>query len=362
MKPLLNRNQLRCSGLTVHDTPTMFDPASTHLIYDPASGIRIPLDLNGVISYFPTYAPTLEEANLMKSIALTSTANWTAVSAAFPDQQSISNFEAAVPYHPSQHMFMIEHDYTLLETSNDCDLHARLVAAVNVHPHQHSDLALEVDKMVYPNVDGCIAISALSTEERCSVLSPEVLAKRWGIGLNSAKAKLLNTTQDGVRNVYLPSERKTRKKTPWMHFPSFKGDYFTDQMFSKIPLAHNDTGGSLFTNGLGYDRFYPWKGKGEHPQALMEFIHDSGVPQTLVSDNALEETHGATCDICRKHHIKQRVTVPHSPWQNLVEASNPELKKSCRRMMRQTGTPTRLWTYCMTWCAAIRRLTYNSIP
>jgi hypothetical protein len=47
---LLNTNQLHCNGLTVHDTPTMFDPASTHSIYDPASGIHIPLDLNGVIS------------------------------------------------------------------------------------------------------------------------------------------------------------------------------------------------------------------------------------------------------------------------------------------------------------------------
>jgi hypothetical protein len=93
--------------------------------------------------------------------------------------------------------------------------------------------------------------------------------------------------------------------------------------------------------------------KGEHPQSLMEFIHDSGVPQTLVSDNAPEETHGTTRDLCRKYHIKQRVTVPHSPWQNLAEASICELKKSCRQMMRQNGTPTRLWTYGMTWCASI---------
>jgi hypothetical protein len=64
---------------------------------------------------------------------------------------------------------MIEHAETLLETSDDSDLHTCLVAAVNVHPHQYSNLALKVDKMVYPNVDGLIAISAISTEEQCSV-------------------------------------------------------------------------------------------------------------------------------------------------------------------------------------------------
>jgi hypothetical protein len=131
---------------------------------------------------------------------------------------------------------MIEHAQTLLVTSDDCDLHARLVAAVNVHPHQYSNLALEVDNA---SVDGRISISALSTEERRSDLSPEVLAKCWRI----AEATLLNTTQDGVRNVFLPSECKTCKKTPWMNFPSLKGDFYTDQMFSKIPLIHNHTGG-----------------------------------------------------------------------------------------------------------------------
>jgi hypothetical protein len=134
----------------------------------------------------------------MKLIVLTSTASWAAVSAVFPNQQRISKVEAAKPYHPTQHMFMIEHANTLLKTSDGCDLRAHLVAAVSVHPHQYLNLALEVDEMVHPNFDCRIAISALSTEVQRSVLSPELLAKCWGIGLNAANATLLNTTQDGV--------------------------------------------------------------------------------------------------------------------------------------------------------------------
>jgi hypothetical protein len=55
-------------------------------------------------------------------VFLSSTADWAAVSAAFPNQQRISKVEATKPYHPTQHMFMIEHADTLLETSDDCDL------------------------------------------------------------------------------------------------------------------------------------------------------------------------------------------------------------------------------------------------
>jgi hypothetical protein len=93
----------------------------------------------------------------------------------------------------------------------------------------------------------------LSTEQRKSVLSPELLAKRWGIGLNAAKTTLENTTQTGICNVFLPSECKVRKKAPWLSYPSIKSDFYTDQLFSKLKDVHNHNGGSVFTNGLGYD-------------------------------------------------------------------------------------------------------------
>ena len=91
-----------------------------------------------------------------------------------------------------------------------------------------------------------------------SVITPTILAQRWGIGLSAAKRTLENTTQEGVRNIFIPSERKTRLKAPWMNFPSIKGKFYTDQMFSKVKSMHGDIGGTIFTDGGGYDRFYPW--------------------------------------------------------------------------------------------------------
>jgi hypothetical protein len=102
---------------------------------------------------------------------------------------------------------------------------------------------------------------SLSSEQRRSILSPELLAKHWGIGLSAAKTTLENTTQTGIRNIFLPSERKVRKKAPWLSYPSKKRDFDTEQMFSKIKDVHNHNGGSVFTHGLGYDQFYPWRSK-----------------------------------------------------------------------------------------------------
>jgi hypothetical protein len=94
----------------------------------------------------------------------------------------------------------------------------------------------------------------------------------------------------------------------------------------------------------------------------MRFIHDVGVPHTLISDNAKEDMAGRDRDTCTRNRINVKTTVPHSPWQNLAEASIRELKKCVCRTIRRTGTPLRLWPYCMEWCAAVRRLIASSIP
>jgi hypothetical protein len=133
-------------------------------------------------------------------------------------------------------------------------------------------------------------------------------------------------------------------------------------MFSTERSIHGELGGSVFTNGHGYDRFYPWKSKKDHPEALMSFIHDVGIPQVMVTDGAPELTDGKTREVCREYRIKQMVTVPYSPWQNLAEASVRELKKGVRRVMRRTGAPRRVWTYAARLTTAVRRLTALDIP
>jgi hypothetical protein len=133
-------------------------------------------------------------------------------------------------------------------------------------------------------------------------------------------------------------------------------------MFSKVTALHGYTGVSVYTNGLGHDRIYPWKSKGQHADTIKSFIDDFGVPQTLISNRALEETHGRARDVYRHYRINMKATVPYSPWQNRAEASNRELKKAVRRTIRRTNTPYSLWAYCASYCAAIICLTSSSIP
>ena len=93
----------------------------------------------------------------------------------------------------------------------------------------------------------------------------------------------------------------------------------------------------------------------------MSFIHDVGIPQTIVADNAKELNLGEWKKICQRYHIQQKSTIPYSPWTNLAESSIRELKKGITRASRRQRSPKRLWCYCGEWVAAIRRLTALNI-
>lgn len=66
----------------------------------------------------------------------------------------------------------------------------------------------------------------------------------------------------------------------------------------------------------------------------MMFIHEVGVPKTLLPDLALEEMRGEWSKIIKQYHIDQRATEAKSPWQNPVEAEVRELKRIVRRVLK----------------------------
>ena len=97
--------------------------------------------------------------------------------------------------------------------------------------------------------------------------------------------------------------------------------------------------------------------KSETPNALMDFIHENGVPAWLVVDNAPEQNHARWNKIQREFHIWQTNTEPYSPWQNRAEGEIRVLKKMIKRLTLHCNSPKRLWCFAGELAAAIRRLT-----
>ncbi|KAI2502898.1 Reverse transcriptase (RNA-dependent DNA polymerase) [Fragilaria crotonensis] len=306
---LLNPNQLRANGVIVEDVPRQFDSKSSHSIYLPTAKLRIPLSLDGISSGFVGFCGAIG-----------------------PEDGSLAD---------------------------------RLVAAVNVAADDTAGdgLSGRNDNDVYPMDDESRKLFALSTSDKRSVITPEILSRRWGVGLDTAKRTLKVTTQSGIRNVLAKGERKVRQKLDHLAFPNLSGKWYSDTMFSKTQSIRGHLTAQVFTNGRGSDHFYPMKSKSmAGPNALMPFIQEVGIPQTIVTDNAPEEVHGEFGKICRQFRIRQEQTVPYSPWSNLAESTIRELKVGIRRTLRRSKAPRRLWCFCGKWVAAIRRLTALDMP
>jgi hypothetical protein len=58
---LICPNQLRSFGIVVDDTPKQFSLKSTHSIEMPGDNLTIPLEMNGVVSYFSSHKPSKDE-------------------------------------------------------------------------------------------------------------------------------------------------------------------------------------------------------------------------------------------------------------------------------------------------------------
>jgi len=82
------------------------------------------------------------------------------------------------------------------------------------------------------------------------------------------------------------------------------------------------------------------KSKSDAHHALMQFIHEVGVPKDLLLDGALEEMRGEWGRIVKQYHIHQRTMEPKSPWQNQAESEIHELKKHTQRALRNSNTPS----------------------
>jgi hypothetical protein len=338
--------------------------------------LTIPLEIHGVISGFPTKKPTNVEVETLPRIELTNPTEWDPYSDYFADAErarehkqglsvsGVSSSPRAALQSPDRLISALSINELVKESSlvmldDGEDLYDRIVSCVHVSPDDISGDGIEghLEQDVYADHEQRRTIAAMKGSDRASVITPEILSRRWFIGLDTAKRTLQVTTQAGVRNVLVPAERKMRKKAPWLKFPSLSGKFYSDLMFSRLPSVHGDKGASIFTNGMGYDRIYPWRLRSEHPEAIMSFIHDVGVPQTLVSDGGKELFEGRSRDVCKEYHIDMKITVPYSPWQNLAEAAIREIKRGTRRVHRRTGAHPRVWTYAAAWVTDIRRYT-----
>ena len=251
---LICPNQVRANGIVVNDTPRQFDKASMHSMLvsiESNESLEIPLVLDGVISHVPDVVkPTDDELLNCRRIELTSESEWKPYDKSFAATEAVLE-ERAKSVAAVERNDQVRTDVTdgdghesrtdgpgrtdepevgtdetgdedddrrtavwgpvfpdPIELGDRDDFAERLIAAVSVAPDDVVGDGLEghSNAVIYPDGDHDRHVFALSTEEKRSVVTKEILARRWGIGLSAAARTLKMTTQKGLRSFVHPTD------------------------------------------------------------------------------------------------------------------------------------------------------------
>jgi hypothetical protein len=224
---LLNPNQMRYNGVTVHDNPfDSHNPLSVE--HDEAN---LPLSISGTNIFLDTRTPTQHEPDNCPHLHLTSEAEWNPQTVHLASTQSV---EAEVIDNHD------ELDPGLLQISS---VYCFLEMAENLR----SLSAVQTDLPGY---------KAFISKQWHSVVTPEQLSKQWDIGLSQAKQTIKVTTQRGVRSVILPLSRRYRTDQMYNQKRLRGQHFYTDTLIGKYNSLTNNTCAQIFANESFFAKAY----------------------------------------------------------------------------------------------------------
>eukprot|EP00978_Attheya_sp_CCMP212_P000992 scaffold2061_cov62-Attheya_sp.AAC.1 len=210
---------------------------------------------------------------------------------------------------------------------NDEAVLNRMVSAVHVLSYFEEDgIVVEDDSNDHEVYS--VGIVAINAKERHYRVTPDIIAKRFGCGIETAQKTLVATSQYGDRQATHPLTRRYRTDLLQLKYHRISDDWYTDAMFPDVKSVKGDKAAQVYTNG-DFILVYPMKLKSETGESLQVFSKDVGLPRRLIFDGAAEQM-GFDTDLMKRirwSHVEWKNTEPYTPWQNRAEDAIRELKR-----------------------------------
>ena len=344
---LINPNQIRSYGLLVNDDPFTSDDdfgISSDTVF-------IPFDTTGTIIHFRSRVPNDWEKKHLPVILLTGE-TWNPSEEVMRygknsmeaiEMRSICTLASGSKRSTSIHYRSYEQSTSPLsnismvyDPQHFCE---RLISAVNIATTYRDD----IDHSHQRGNQLCSVI----TNERHSKVTPEEVARKWNIGLQTAKDTLKVTTQAGIRTANHPMSRRLRVDHLHLHRQRLRGTWYMDTLMSKVKSKLGNTCANIYTNGK-FTRAVPMTSRKDAGKSLIDFTDDVGIPEQLVTDGATEFTgrHTEFIKEARRMRIKLHTTEQGRKNQNhAAEREIGFLAKRWKLRMNKKKVPKRLWDF-----------------
>lgn len=339
---LINPNQLRSFGTTVDDNPF----AGPMSVASPDDEIRVPMSAAGTNIYFESRTPTQRELDECPHIHLTSEHPWDPHTIKFPNVSAVYRDSSVTEeYHGNPQ----DPD----EIYNVDGFQRRLLASVRV-----KDIPRKVEASAV--VRDVATPPTFYSKERRADVTPETLADRWLIGLETAKKTLKYTTQRFIRSALLPVSRRYKADRIYS-LPQLQGEWFTDTVDGRVKSRDGNRYGQIFANEAYFATIYPMDAKQKAGDALRIFCQEFGIPETLRYDGSKEQKERGTefQHQVRKHGIKTHMAEPELHNQSPAEGVVREVRRRWYRTMFRNRVPKIFWDYGMRWVCDTMSRTYT---
>jgi len=238
---LLCTKRARAHGVVVEDVPKFLDNNSHHSISFPDDGVVLRLLLHGPVSYLPVRYPTDEELNSCHHLELSChDSPWDPMAfGKAPDDRRGDTPQRSICSH-------VNHAW-----GEPFDLYQSLVASINISSVSHNSQ---------------------------TTLTPEYLADKWGISLESAKRTITSTSHHSIRATTGATSKRSRTRAHQSRYRQLGGylsTFASDTFSSKVKSLRRNSYVQLFCNRGDFVRSYPIKLKSHAYYSLNRFIHRS---------------------------------------------------------------------------------------
>lgn len=334
---LLCPNQCRDNGLLIDTRPKMYCPHDelAQCVMDPVSQLKMPILHHGPMPYLPVRKPTNEELLTCDEIVFTGLDEWN------PYEFSLINATTSIVH--GEYMNLPEWDY-------DEDYYYDLMSFRQLSQ-------VNTEQLLLNDIDRFTSVFGSKKKES---LTPIELSRLWKIGLKTATRTLKATTHQCIRTTGALTRRFRTDRTHmrYKQLSMKHGKFYVDTLFSKVKSIRGFTCGNLYTNNLGFKKFFPMESNNQLESAgsLKYLVEMIGLPNGIHADNHKTFTEGAFKSLCSKFHIPQTFTEPYSPWQNRAEGGIKEVKSYAYKIMNAEDAPMRIWCFAFEYASDVLAL------
>ena len=397
---------LREAGLHVNErakihtkNPTIED----HSIYFPEQEFRIPLQLSGIVSYFPSRSlvqddfgsdlvcdltPDTEEWNPNDSAYALREMNMLDSQGQIVDQQTAEDLNRDIlDINDSDDMQQPNSSdepvsiAALIDKVHDMSLSVGATALYdnaiadegNCADENLLDFARRLNEKAfegkYAMSVGAVksevdAIIGAASRTKPNGITPERLAKVFRIDEATAKQTLQVTTQ-AIRRTENPTlERQFTTNDRKLRYRRIKDHFFMDTFFVSKKLGVSRRGFScmqLFVTDKGFVFVVGMRSKSQVPQACKLFFKKVGLPDTIICDGSKEQTQGETKKMCDSYGTTIRRLEKNTPWANRAELYIGLLKRGIKDDLKRSNAPLILWDYCAERRAQVNNVTAKNL-